>query len=42
MSDSPREAHVRVDLPDTLVIVVLSSYDEHMEGFEDKDDPEED
>lgn len=42
MSDSPGEAHVVMDLPDTSEIVVLSSDDELMEGFEDKDDLEED
>ena len=35
MSDSPKEAHVMVDLSDTLEIVVLSSDNEPMEGLDD-------
>jgi len=31
---------VVVDLPNTLEIVMLSSDDETMEGFEDEDNPE--
>ena len=42
MPESPREAHMVVDLPDTPKIVVLSSDNEPMEGFEDEDDLEED
>ena len=46
MPDSPGEAHVVVDLRDTSEIIVVSSDDEPMEGFEsylkEKYDPEED
>jgi len=46
MSDSPGEAHVVVDLSDIPKIMVVSSDDEPMEGFEghleEEDDPEED
>ena len=46
MLDSPREAHVVVNLLDTPEIVEVSSEDEAMEGFEghleEEDDPEED
>jgi len=42
MPDSLGEADVVVDLPDTLEFVVVSSDNEPMDGFEDKDDPEED
>jgi len=46
MPDSPGEAHVVVDLPDTPEIMVLSSDDEPVEGLEDHleegDDLEED
>ena len=45
MLDSLREAYVVVDLPDTSEIMVISSDDEPIEGFEDHqeedDDPEE-
>jgi len=34
MPDSPGEAHVVVDLLDTPKIVVVSSEDDAMEGFE--------
>ena len=39
MPDSPGEAHVVIDLPDTPEIVVASSEDE---GHQEEDDPEED
>jgi len=46
MPNSPGEAHVVVDLSDTREILVVSSEDEAMEGFEghteEEDDPEED
>ena len=42
MPDSPREAHVMVDLLNTQEIMVLSYDNEPMEGFEDEDDLEED
>ena len=46
MPNSPGEAHVVVDLPDTPEIVVVSYEDEAMEDFEgymeEKDDPQED
>ena len=45
MPNSPREAHVVVDLPNTPEIMIVSSDDEPMEGFEghleEEDDPEE-
>ena len=40
MSDSPWEAHVVIDLPYTLDIVVVSSEDEGHP--EEKDDPDKD
>ena len=40
MPDSPGEAHVVIDLPDTPDLVVISSGDEGHQGEED--DPEED
>ena len=47
MPDSPREAHVEIDIPDTrdLVVINSSSGDEDHQGEEDdleEDDPEED
>jgi len=46
MPDSPGKAHVVVDLPNTLKVVVVSSNDEPMQGFEghleEEDDPEKD
>ena len=46
MHDSPGEAHVVVDLPDALEIVIVSSDDEPMEGFKghlaEEDDTKED
>ena len=46
MPDSSGSAHAVVDLPDTPKIVVVSSQDEAMEGFEghleEEHDPEED
>ena len=46
MSHSPAEAHVVVDLPNTPEIVVFSSEDVAIEGFEgrleEEDDLEED
>ena len=38
MHDSPGEAHMVADLPDTPKIVVHSFDDEPMEGFKDEDD----
>ena len=44
MPNSPGEAHVVVDLPDTPEIVVINSEDEAIEDFkghlEKEDDPE--
>jgi len=45
MPDSPGEAHVVIELPDTPDLVVISSGDEGHQGEEDdleKDDPEQD
>jgi len=45
MPDGPGEAHVILDLPDTLEVMVVSSDDEPMEGLEghleEEDDLEE-
>ena len=40
--DNPRKAHVLVDIPNTPVIVVVSSDDEPMGGFDSEDGPKED
>ena len=37
MPDSPKEAHVVIDLPDTPDVVVISSGDEGHQGEEDQD-----